>query len=77
MELIIGAIVSLLVQVIKQWTGTKGNLALALVILVSISASFIYISLVRAELWETVVQVLTTAGAFYAFILSRFEKEGK
>ncbi len=70
MELLIGAVVSLLVQALKQKSEWH---ALAIVALLSFVAAGLYNALVAAGYWETVLQVLLTAGAFYAFVIQRFE----
>lgn len=74
MEFILGSAVSLLVQFLKKKLGTAEYGTLAVLLVVSIVAAAVYTSLVRAGLWETVGGILMTAGAFYAFIVARFEK---
>lgn len=73
MEAILGVIVSGLVQFLKRRLGTNEMQTLTLVGVLSLVGAAIYISLVNAGLWETVYQVIVTAGAFYAFILQRLE----
>ena len=72
MELFIGALVSLIVQALKGKSGgpywTLGALAV-----LSLGAAGVYTALVAAGYWETVCQVLVTAGAFYAFVIPGFE----
>lgn len=74
MEYILGVIVSIIVQGIKKNRALKGVKTLIVVLLISLVASVMYTALNYAGLWETTAQILITAGAFYAFILSRFEK---
>lgn len=72
MELIIGAAVSLLIQWLKERMGTSEWGTLGILFLVSVLAAAVYTYLVNVGLWETVYNVLVTAGAFYAFIIQRF-----
>lgn len=74
MELIIGAGVSLLIQWLKGSLKLGEYATLGAVLALSIVAATVYTWLVSAGLWESVGQILMTAGAFYAFILQRFEK---
>lgn len=74
MELIIGAGVSLLVQWLKGFTSNEWYTLLVL-LGVSIAAAAGYTLLVNTGLWKTVADVLVTAGAFYAFVLQRFESK--
>ncbi len=73
MELILGGIVSLVAQALKKWTGAKEYIALAVVLGLSLLAAVVYTILVSVGYWETVYKVLITAGAFYAFVVRRFE----
>ena len=75
MEIIIGAAVSLLVEWLKSMTTLSGWKTLAVVAAVSIIAALIYTYFVSAGYWQTVVQLLIVAGAFYTFIIQRFEKQ--
>lgn len=71
---ILGIAVSLLVQWLKSAFPTSGWKTIGVLIGVSIVASLIYTYLVHVGLWGSVAQILTTAGAFYAFVIQRFEK---
>ena len=71
MELIIGAFISLLVQALKK-QGSEWH-TLAMLAVLCLAASALYTALVAVGYWETVYQVLLTAGAFYAFVIQRFE----
>lgn len=73
MTIIIGAIVSLLVQWLKQWSKNEWTTLLAVLVL-SLAGAAIYTLLVNTGYWELFSGILVTAGAFYAFILQRFEK---
>ena len=43
--------------------------------LVALVASVVYTSLNYFGVWESVAKVLMTAGAFYTFVIQRFESE--
>jgi hypothetical protein len=73
MEIIIGAAVSLLVQWFKNYAKLDQWTTLAAVLLLSVSAAAVYSVLVGLNMWQPVYTVLTTAGAFYTFIIQRFE----
>lgn len=73
MELILGTIVSIIVQVVKKYVGTSGVANLAIALGLAFLAAIVYHLLVATELWETVQTVILTTGAFYAFILRNLE----
>ena len=68
MTIIIGAAVSLLVQLIKQKAASEVE-----TLLILLGAAGLYCAFVAAGYWETVANVLIIAGAFYAFVIQRFE----
>ena len=70
--IIISAAVSLLVQWIKQKTTNQLETLLVL-LAISLAAAGLYCALVAVGYWETVANVLLIAGAFYAFVIQRFE----
>lgn len=74
MEIILGSIVSLIIQALKKKFDTNTIGTLSGVVVLSLVAAFAYTYLVSAGYWETLKEVLLTAGAFYSFILLRFEK---
>lgn len=74
MEMILGAVVSLFVQLAKKKLGTSEYETLAVALALSFSAAVTYTVLVNADMWESVKGVLLTTGAFYTFVLARFEK---
>lgn len=74
MEIIIGVVVSLLVQVIKKYLGTNTIATLATVLVLSVIGAVGYSLLQSAGLWTSILPVLTVAGSFYTFIIARFEK---
>jgi hypothetical protein len=68
----IGALVSLVVQALKSKFG-GGWKTLAILAIVSLVAASLYTALVAVGYWQVVASVLVTAGAFYAFVIQRFE----
>lgn len=73
MEILIGAVVSVLMQFIKSKFGGE-YVKLAILIILCLGAAGIYTALTLTGYWQTVATVLTNAGAFYAFVIQRFEK---
>lgn len=72
--MILGAGVALFVQWTKKVLGTSEYVTLGMALGLSLSAAITYTLLVNADMWETVKSVLLTAGAFYTFVIARFEK---
>ncbi len=72
MEIFLGVLVSLVAQFTKKWQGAGEWGSLAIVALLALVSSAIYTWLSHAGYWESVQAILMTAGAFYAFIISRF-----
>lgn len=73
MEIILGVAASLLVQFLKTKFGTSSWETIAIVLGVSLVAAALYTSLVDSGMWETVAHVFVVAGAFYSFVIQRFE----
>ncbi len=73
MEVIMGVLVSLLVQWAKTYFGTDGWKTMALSVGVSLAAAAVYVFLQAAGYWEVVAHVFIVASAFYAVIIQRFE----
>jgi hypothetical protein len=73
MEIIVGAVVSLIAQVVKKYFGTNEYTTLAVVLGLAIVGAFAYSVLVSVGYWENFLLVLTSAGAFYTFIIERFK----
>lgn len=72
--LIIGAIVSLIVQAIKKFAGTSEFWTLFAVVVVSlIGGGLWWVAENQTAYWGTFLQILTAAGAVYTFIIKRFE----
>ena len=74
MELFLGVVVSLVSQYSKKLFGTGEYQTLATVALLAFVGSGVYTWLSHAGYWGSFQQILITAGAFYAFIISRFPK---
>lgn len=74
MEIILGALTSVLVQWIKTSGGFKGWQTFGFVVLVSFACAGIYTALAYVGLWESFVKIMIVAGAVYAYIISNFEK---
>ena len=74
MEIIIGAAVSVLVQFIKKYAGTSSWITYFIVLVASVSAAVTYYLLQETELLTSIIQVLSGAGLFYTFIITRLEK---
>jgi hypothetical protein len=74
MEIIIGAIVSLIVQSLKSRFASQ-YATLAILAVLSLAAAGIYTVLLNTGYWEAVYGILVTAGAFYAFVIQRFESD--
>ena len=72
--LIVGALVSLVVQIIKVYAGTRGTKSLAVSVFVSLVAgTAYYLFSYNTALWEAVLQVLVYANAVYAVIIKQLE----
>ena len=67
--LLAGAVVSVLVAIIKAYFGTTGWKSMAAGIGLSLVGGAAFYFLKMFGLWDAVLQILITAGAFYAFII--------
>jgi len=74
MDIFVGAIVSLVVELIKKITGAKDWLATLVLILTSIVAAGLYSYLVSAGMWDKVVPILVSAAGIYNLLIQKFEK---
>lgn len=72
--IVIGAIVSLIVQFLKTRYGTQSNMTLAMVVVISIVVGASYTLLKDTPVWQTIISILGFAGAVYTYILKRFEE---
>lgn len=70
---IVGAAVSLFVQIVKSKLGTSGVWTMLAVLLFSLVSGGVYILLREAQYFQTVVQIIMSAGAVYTFVISQFE----
>lgn len=68
-----GVIVSVIVQVLKKW-GTGALWNIVMVVALSIIGGAGMFLLKSWDLWNSFLQILTSAGAFYAFILKNTQK---
>lgn len=73
MEIIVGIAVSLFTQAAKKYGKLDDLGTLALVFAVCTVAAFVYVYFQDASWWSTFMTVLATAGAFYTYIIRRFE----
>lgn len=72
--IIIGAIVSALVQAIKNRFGTSGSTTIAIVAAISVACGIVYYFFQRSGLVESVITILGFAGATYAYIFKQIEE---
>ena len=70
---IIGVIVSVIVQFLKKKFGTNTQATLVAVIVISILAGSTYFMIKETSLWQPIVSILGFAGAVYTYIIQRFE----
>lgn len=75
MEIFLGAAVSLIVQFLKKKFGSKTTETMLFVLIMSICAASFYVLLVDTSIWPTIVQIFVAAGAFYAFVIKRFDEQ--
>ena len=74
MELLIVAVaVSLLVEWVKRKFGTDEYKTLGVLAVAALIGAVVYTYLVAAGYWEAVLNILVTASAFYALVISRFK----
>jgi hypothetical protein len=74
--LFVGILVSLVVQFIKtRFKTTQIGTLLAVAVMAIVGSTAAYF-LTEYDLYEVVLQILATAGAFYAFIIRTVEKDG-
>jgi hypothetical protein len=73
--LIVGVAVTLLVQFLKNIAGTSEFGTLAIVVVVSLLAAWAYVALKDKNFWQSLIQVLSFAGATYTYIVQRFESK--
>lgn len=71
--IVIGAVVSVIVQFLKNRFGTESAITLTIVMALSVVSGAIYYFLKETTLWQPILQILAFAGAIYTYILKRFE----
>lgn len=69
MELLIGALISGLVQIIKKWAGTATWVTYFMLAIFSLGAGALYFLIKEMGYWEIVYQILISAAAVYALII--------
>lgn len=72
---IVGAVVSLFVQIVKAKLGTSGIGTMLAVLLFALGAGALYVLTRETAYFETVVQIVLAAGAMYTFVISKFESK--
>ena len=71
---IVAAVVSTVVQVIKNSVGTSRTWTIITVVALSIAAGFLYSSFRDTAVWQTALQITVYANAVYGFVISYFEE---
>ena len=71
--LLVGGVVSLVVQVSKKYFGTNKAGTLSTVLGLSLVAGAGSWYLQHAGLWDSFIQILAAAGAVYAFIMKTYQ----
>lgn len=74
MEIILGAVVSVLIQLIKKYFDTSSWQSWGIAIVVSVAVAIIYTGLIKTGFWDSFLQILTVAGAVYSYIISMMPK---
>lgn len=72
---LVGVAVSLVVQIIKDRLGATRYGTQIAVLALSVLCGGVYVLLNETPYWETFLQILLAAGAFYAFIIRQFENK--
>lgn len=75
MEYLLGVVVSLFVEWVKRTFGTDVFITYIVVLVLSFMAATTYVFVKDTALWPVLVQIVTVAGSFYAFVLARFKDE--
>ncbi len=73
MEYILGVFASLLVQWLKFKYETRPIISMAILLGVCLVAAGLYTLLSSVGMWEGTAHILVAAGAFYSFVVRRFE----
>lgn len=75
MEIITGALVSLIVETVKRYTGSTEWVTLGVLAVVSLAGAGIYVALKDSSYWPTFYAILVQAAAFYTIIVQRFKSQ--
>lgn len=70
---LVGAIVSVVVQLIKVNVGTYGMRTIALAAALSVVAGGIYFLLAGTVFWQDALKILVYANAVYGFVIKQLE----
>lgn len=70
---LVGALVSLVVQLIKVNVGTYGMRTIAVAVVLSVVAGGIYFFLAGTVFWQDALRILVYANAVYGFIIKQLE----
>ena len=73
MEIAIGVIVSLIVQFLKKMNGTDTMGTMLAVLVISFVGASLFVLVEGTDIWPVMMQIIITAGAFYTYIIKRFE----
>lgn len=76
MEIFIGAIVSVITQLIRKYISPLGNaVVIGTVLALSLAGAIAYYAItLNPILWEQVAQIFGIAGGFYAFVWKQLEE---
>lgn len=69
MEILIGALISGLVEVIKKYLGSTPWVTRFILAVFSLVAAGIYYTISYFGYWETFYKIILSAGAIYAFVI--------
>ncbi len=73
-SVVLGAIASLVVQLIKKYVGTNTTVTYGVVAVISLIVAYVYGLISKdTQLLAVFVQTLAYSGAVYSFIISRFK----
>lgn len=72
MEYILGVLASLGAEYLKKRIGTDTLGTYLVVLLASFVLAAVYVFVKDTSIWPVLMQVILTAGAFYAFVIRRF-----
>lgn len=70
--ILVGALVTVFVQLIKKQFGTSSTYTYLIVIGISLLAGVVYVLYKDSSWWQNALQVLLAAGGIYTYILKQF-----